>query len=97
VPAHGVRFVLDRVTDSDEAVVYRGRVELEGGSAAVEVRVEPADNPGGWQARAEAPEAPEAYRSALERTAAAIAKTAVRSARHGGRPVPRRLTRWREL
>jgi hypothetical protein len=93
----GVRIVLDRDDDAEELVIYRGRLELEGTAVPIEVRIERAETPDGLRADAAAPEAPAELRAALERLAGAMARSAVRSARHEGRPCPRRIQRWREL
>ena len=97
VESKGVRIVLDCDDEGEERVIYRGRLELEGGAVPIEVRVERAETPDGLRAEAAAPEAPSELRAALERLAGAMARSAVRSARHEGRPCPRRIQRWREL
>ena len=96
-PDNGQRFVLDHERGSDEPFIYRGTVETAERSIAVEVRVRLAtQSADGLDAVGSAPEAADEDRAELERLAAAMVRSALRSALKQGRRPPRRVKRWRQ-
>jgi hypothetical protein len=95
-PENGQRFVLDHERGSEEPFIYRGSVETPERSVAIEVRVHTtAESADGLQAVGSAPEASDEDRAELERLAAAMVRSALRSALKQGRRPPRRVKRWR--
>ena len=87
-PAAGARYVLERVEETGEAVVYRGFVHLPDADRPVVVRVE---LPGG---------APHASLGAggaaeMEKAAAALVRAATRATVAAGGALPRKIVRWR--
>jgi hypothetical protein len=93
-PAEGVRYVVERAEELGDRIVYRGFVHLPDGDLPLEVLVElPA---GATRARIAGGEG-EGGRDprALEREAAALVRSATKSAVQAARPLPRRISRWR--
>jgi len=86
-PATGARYVLERTSEQPDCVVYRGFVHLPDADLALEVTVQV---PGG-ATRAVLKGGP----AELERVASALVRSATKSAVHAGRPLPRKIVRWR--
>jgi len=92
-----VRFVLTHERGSESPLIYSGRVETPERSLPIEVRVSVgAETADGLEAIAAMPEAAAEERAGLERVAAAMVRSAVRSALRQGRRPPRRIQRWRQ-
>src|SRR5262245_44806952 len=84
-PASGARYVLERASETAERVVYSGFVHLP--DADIPISVEVALPGGGTRAEVGEPE--------LGRVAAALVRSATKSAVQAGRALPRKIVRWR--
>jgi hypothetical protein len=101
-PTAGVRYALERADDDGAATIYRGFAHVPDADLPIEVRVEqPSGEPGvvdrsSVRASIDAAAAEGGHDvPGLEKAAAALVKAAARAARDAGRPLPRRIVRWR--
>lgn len=86
-PTSGVRYVLERAEETPSLVVYRGFAHVPEADLPLSVEV---DLPGG-ATRASLPGGP----PTLEKAAAALVRSATKTAAAGGGPLPRKIVRWR--
>ncbi|MDI1437379.1 MULTISPECIES: hypothetical protein [Polyangium] len=100
-PTAGVRYALVRGEGEEEGagVTYRGFAHLPDVDLPLEIRVEQAGE-GGAEGRANVAARIEGAAvgvdvAGLEKAGAALVKAALRAARDAGRPMPRRIVRWR--
>ncbi|MRG90602.1 hypothetical protein [Polyangium spumosum] len=98
-PTAGVRYVLVRGQEEASGATYRGFAHLPEVDLPLEIHVEPPSE-GGAEGRTNvtarlegAPEGVDAL--GLEKAGVALVKAALRAARDAGRPMPRRIVRWR--
>jgi hypothetical protein len=97
-PTAGVRYAIERAGEEGSATEYRGFAHLPDADLAVVVRVVvPEDGP---EVRANVTAKIERSgegrdAAELEKGIVALVKAAVRGARDAGRPLPRRIVRWR--
>jgi len=97
-PTSGVRYAIERVSEAGTVTEYRGFAHLPAVDLALAVRVDEPESQGEGRAAVAAKiegEGSEADVPGLEKAAAALVKAAVRAARDAGRPLPRRIVRWR--
>lgn len=94
-PSSGARYVLDRTDEAQGEIVYRGLVRLPDADVPVEVRV--AESTGVATATVDQTAVPHGgpRPEDLSRTAAALVKSATKSADAHARRPPRRIVRWR--
>jgi hypothetical protein len=94
-PTQGVRYVLERVDGDGQGtdVVYRGFAHLPGADLPLEARV--AATTGAVRATIERGGAPEAEIAEMEKAAAALVRSATKALVAAGRPLPRKIARWR--
>ena len=91
-PSAGARYVLERAREDDDAVVYAGFVFLPDAELPIEVRVA---LPSGAATAAHADGAdPPAFAAEIAK-AAALVRSATRSAVAAGGALPRKIVRWR--
>lgn len=100
-PTAGVRYALTRGQAEEEGsgATYRGYAHLPDADLPLEIHVQPTGE-GGTEGRANVTAriegAPEGVDVAgLEKAGVALVKAALRAARDAGRPMPRRIVRWR--
>lgn len=101
-PAAGVRYALSRAEDVDasSASIYRGFAHLPDVDLPLEVRIASEGADAGGEGRASVTARIEGGAegvdvAGLEKASAALVKAALRAARDAGRPLPRRIVRWR--
>lgn len=95
-PTAGVRYAVERFEDEGSVIVYRGFAHLPDADVPLAVRVEHDDTQGRTAVVAKIDDAGHvADGPAIERAAAALVKAAARAARDAGRPLPRKIVRWR--
>jgi hypothetical protein len=99
-PTAGVRYAIERASEDETGVVvYRGFAHVPDADLPLVVRVEH-DSASGTEGRSNVVAKLDesvaiADVSAIEKAAAALVKAAARAARDAGRPLPRRIVRWR--
>ncbi|MDI1452010.1 hypothetical protein [Polyangium sp. 6x1] len=99
-PTAGVRYALERADDEGASgATYRGFAHLPDADLPLEIRVEQPSE-GSAEGRASvtaridgAAEGVDV--ASLEKAGTALVKAALRAARDAGRPMPRRIVRWR--
>jgi len=98
-PTAGVRYVLERGEDEAASPTYRGFAHLPELDLPLEINVEQPGEDGAEgksSVTARIAGAAEGVDVAgLEKAGAALVKAALRAARDAGRPMPRRIVRWR--
>jgi len=92
--------MLERVDEPGAMSTYRGFAHLPDADLPMDVRVEPAGEGSGEgrtavTARIDGASAEGVDVATLEKAAAALVKAAARAAKDAGRPLPRRIVRWR--
>jgi hypothetical protein len=95
-PSSGARYVLERADGQGQGeLVYRGLVRLPEANVPIEVRISEAT--GAARAIVDAGAVPDGgpRPADLERTAAALVKSATKAASSGERLPPRKIVRWR--
>lgn len=93
-PQQGVRFAIERATETEKTTVYRGFAHLPEDDIALEVYVDEGEGERA-SVTAKLADGSGERRTELEKAAAALVKAAVRGAKDAGRALPRRIVRWR--
>ncbi|MDI1478989.1 hypothetical protein [Polyangium sp. y55x31] len=89
-PTAGVRYALERADEEESSATYRGFAHLPDADLPLEIRVEQASVTARIEGAAVGVDV-----AGLEKAGAALVKAALRAARDAGRPMPRRIVRWR--
>lgn len=94
-PMAGVRYAVERSDGDGTVVIYSGFAHIPDADIPLVVRVEHDEAEGKTNVVAKIDDAMGADGPGMERAAAALIKAAARGARDAGRPLPRRIVRWR--